>query len=122
VRILFDHGVPVPLRHHLPDHEIRTAYELEWSTLRNGELLARAEAQFDALITTDRHLKNQQNLSTLRIAILARSPRCGARATGRKAAIWCSRRWRTRSAWTTPSGACWQLPMTGATSTNTKAF
>lgn len=70
MRILFDHGVPVPLRHHLPDHEIRTAYELEWSTLRNGELLARAEAQFDALITTDRNLKNQQNLSTVKIAIL----------------------------------------------------
>jgi hypothetical protein len=38
--------------------------------LRNGELLTKAEAQFDALITTDRNLKNQQNLSNLKIAIL----------------------------------------------------
>jgi hypothetical protein len=70
VRILFDQGVPAPLRDHLPGHDIRTAYELGWSTLRNGELLARAEAQFDVLMTTDRNLKSQQNLSGLQIAIL----------------------------------------------------
>ena len=70
MRILFDQGVPAPLRDYLPGHEIRTAYELGWSALRNGELLSRAEAQFDALITTDRNLKSQQNLSGLRIAIL----------------------------------------------------
>lgn len=68
--ILFDQGVPAPLREHLPRHEVRTAYELGWSTLRNGELLARAAAQFDVLITTDRNLKNQQNLSQIKLAIL----------------------------------------------------
>jgi hypothetical protein len=70
LRILFDHGVPAPLREHLPSHEIRTAFELGWSTLRNGELLARAEREFDALITTDRSLKNQQNLPAFKIAVL----------------------------------------------------
>lgn len=49
---------------------MQTAYELGWSTLRNGELLARADQNFDALITTDRNLKNQQNLAGFRIAIL----------------------------------------------------
>lgn len=49
---------------------MRTAYELGWSTLRNGDLLAQAEQQFDALVTTDRNLRNQQNLSGRRIAIL----------------------------------------------------
>lgn len=70
MRVLFDQGVPTPLREHLPGHEIRTAFELGWSTLRNGELLARAEQEFDALITTDRNLKSQQNLAAFRIAIL----------------------------------------------------
>ena len=70
MRILFDHGVPAPLREHLRGHEIRTAFEIGWSTLGNGELLSRADKQFDALITTDRNLKNQQNLSGLNIAIL----------------------------------------------------
>ena len=60
----------MPLRDHLAGHEVRSAYELGWSTLRNGELLARAEQQFDALITTDRNLQNQQNLAGRRIAIL----------------------------------------------------
>jgi hypothetical protein len=70
LRVLFDQGVPVPLRDHLAGHEVRTAYELGWSTLRNGDLLAKAEAQFDALVTTDRNLRSQQNLSGRRIAIL----------------------------------------------------
>jgi len=70
LRILFDQGVPAPLRNHLPNHEIRTAYELGWSLLRNGELLTKAAAQFDILLTTDRNLKNQQNLSQVKVAIL----------------------------------------------------
>jgi len=71
LRILFDQGVPLPLREHLGNHEVRTTYELGWSMLSNGELLRRAEAQFDVLITTDRNIKNQQNLSKVTIAILA---------------------------------------------------
>ncbi|HEY8069528.1 MAG TPA: hypothetical protein VIF38_11625 [Burkholderiales bacterium] len=70
MRILFDQGTPAPLRHHLPGHSVETAHEKGWSTLRNGELLAKAEAEFDLLITTDRHLRHQQNMADRRIAIL----------------------------------------------------
>ena len=70
MRILFDQGVPVPLRKHLANHEVKTAYELGWSRLANGELLRRAESQFDALVTTDRNLKSQQDLSRFEIAVL----------------------------------------------------
>ena len=70
MRILFDQGTPAPLRDHLPGHSIETAYEKGWSALRNGELLAKAEAEFDVLITTDRNLREQQNLAGRRIAIL----------------------------------------------------
>jgi len=69
VRILFDQGTPAPLRDHLPGHSVETAYEKGWSVLRNGELLAKAEAEFDVLITTDRNLRHQQNLAERRIAI-----------------------------------------------------
>jgi metallophosphoesterase superfamily enzyme len=42
-----------------------TAYELGWSALKNGELLAAAELQgFQVLVTTDTHLKYQQNLAS----------------------------------------------------------
>jgi predicted nuclease of predicted toxin-antitoxin system len=70
VRILFDQGTPAPLREFLPSHEVETAFERGWSTLRNGELLARAEPEYDLLITTDRNLRHQQNLSARRLAIL----------------------------------------------------
>ena len=74
MRVLFDQGTPVPLRDHLPHHSIRTAFELGWSALENGELLARAEAAgFEALVTTDRNLKYQQNLAGRRIAIVVLS-------------------------------------------------
>jgi hypothetical protein len=71
VRVLFDQGVPAPLRKLLATHEVVTAFERGWSTLRNGELLSAAEsAGFDLLITTDQNLRYQQNLSDRRIAIL----------------------------------------------------
>jgi hypothetical protein len=70
VRILFDQGTPAPLKEHLPGHSVTTAYELGWSTLRNGELLARAEEQFDVLVTTDRNLQFQQNLAQRKLAVV----------------------------------------------------
>jgi predicted nuclease of predicted toxin-antitoxin system len=74
VRILFDQGTPAPLRHLLPNHEVSTAYERGWSTLKNGELLAAAEDQgFQVLVTTDTNLKYQQNLASRSIAVVVLS-------------------------------------------------
>jgi len=72
MRILFDQGTPVPLRDHLTQHVIETAFELGWSTLENGALLAAAEGSFELLITTDQKLRYQQNLTgnTIRILVL----------------------------------------------------
>lgn len=71
MRLLFDQGTPEPLRHHLPGHEVATAYERGWGNLQNGDLLLLAERQgFEALITTDQSLKYQQNLMNRRIAII----------------------------------------------------
>ena len=48
MRILFDQGVPVPLRSSLTPHSVSTAYEKGWSQLRNGNLLnAVEEESFD---------------------------------------------------------------------------
>ncbi|MEQ1858524.1 MAG: hypothetical protein ABMA13_01160 [Chthoniobacteraceae bacterium] len=86
MRILFDQGAPVPLRQWLSAHEVETAWQRGWSELSNGDLLAAAEAaDFDLLITTDRNLRYQQDLSARRIAILvlmiANWPRLEPRAT-----------------------------------------
>ena len=60
----------MPLRRHLPEHLVSTAFELGWSALSNGDLLAAAEGKFDLLITTDQNLRYQQNLSGRTLAIL----------------------------------------------------
>jgi predicted nuclease of predicted toxin-antitoxin system len=71
MKLLFDQGTPVPLRDHLPNHIVETAYEKGWSNLKNGDLLTLAEAEgFDVLITTDQNLRYQQNLSGRRIGVL----------------------------------------------------
>lgn len=71
MRVVFDQGVPAPLRHQLTGHSVATAHELGWATLANGELIRAAEdAAYDVLVTTDGNLKYQQNLSGRRIAIV----------------------------------------------------
>jgi hypothetical protein len=71
MRVLFDQGTPVPLRGYLPHHYVSTVFEKGWSTLQNGELLRAAEQEaFDILVTTDQNLKYQQNLASLRLAIV----------------------------------------------------
>ena len=74
MRVLFDQGTPVPLRHFLTQHEVTTAYERGWAQLKNGKLLDAAEADgFATLVTTDTNLKYQQNLSSRRLAIVVLS-------------------------------------------------
>jgi len=70
MKILFDHGTPAPLRHALTGHVASVSHELNWHKLDNGELLDAAEPLFDLLITTDKNIKHQQNLSGRRLGIL----------------------------------------------------
>src|SRR5947207_14105929 len=62
MRVLFDQATPLPIRPYLLGHEIRTAVEEGWETLKNGVLLAAAEAAgFDLLLTSDKSLRYQQD-------------------------------------------------------------
>jgi hypothetical protein len=54
----------------LPGHDIKTAQEMGWDRLRNGDLIQIAEEAFDVLITSDRKLKYQQNLARRKISIV----------------------------------------------------
>lgn len=65
-----DACVPRPLRGFLRAHEVSTAQEMGWGTLKNGELLKAVEREFDAFLTSDRNLRYQQNLADRKIAIL----------------------------------------------------
>lgn len=74
MRVLFDQGTPAPLRHALTGHVVETAFELGWGTLQNGALIAAAESHgFDVLLTTDKNLKYQQNLTGRRLAVVVLS-------------------------------------------------
>ena len=71
MRILFDQATPVPIRAHLDQHVVRTASQQGWDTLKNGDLLTSAEAAgFEILLTTDKNLRYQQNLTDRKIAII----------------------------------------------------
>jgi len=71
VRVLFDQGVPEPLRQSLTQHNVSTAHERGWWTLTNSELLDVAEQEgYEVLVTTDTNLKHQQNLSVRRLGFV----------------------------------------------------
>jgi hypothetical protein len=72
--ILFDHGTPRGLARELPYHTVKTAREMGWEQLNNGDLLQAAEeAGFQLLLTTDQRIRYQQNLTGRKIAILVLS-------------------------------------------------
>jgi hypothetical protein len=58
------------MRSLLTNHTCTSVQAEGWSGIRNSELLKRAEAQFDLLITADQNMRFQQNLSSSAIAIL----------------------------------------------------
>jgi hypothetical protein len=49
---------------------VKTAAEMGWSRLTNGQLLDVAEETFDLFITTDQQLREQQNLAGRKLAII----------------------------------------------------
>jgi len=63
VRILLDACVPRSLRDSLSGHEVRTAPEMGWGDLDNGELLDVVAGHFDAFVTVDKRLPDQQHIS-----------------------------------------------------------
>jgi predicted nuclease of predicted toxin-antitoxin system len=68
--VLLDECVNRRLARALTGHAVRTVQQMGWSGIKNGQLLALAEQQFEALITVDRNMQHQQNLANHRIAVL----------------------------------------------------
>lgn len=69
-RVLFDEDVPRQLRRDLLEFEIRTVPEEGWSSLKNGELLRRSSPTFDVLVTADKNLRYQQNITQHNIGVV----------------------------------------------------
>jgi hypothetical protein len=70
VKVLLDECVDWRLGRDIVGHDVKTAGQMGWTAIKNGELLALAEEQFDVFVTVDRNLSFQQNLSALSIAVI----------------------------------------------------
>jgi hypothetical protein len=70
VKVLLDECVDRRLARDIVGHEVKTARQMGWTTIKNGALLNLAAAQFDVFVTVDRNLSFQQNLGSLPIAVI----------------------------------------------------
>jgi len=64
--------VPVQLRNIFDGHQVTSVNDrsLGWKNISNGRLLAEMQGRFDLLVTADRNLYAQQNLSGRKLSIL----------------------------------------------------
>ena len=70
MRLFLDECVDWRLARHLVGHEVKSARQMGWTTIKNGELLALAAQAFDVFLTVDRNLAFQQNAASLPIAVV----------------------------------------------------
>ena len=71
MRILLDECINHRHRNHLTGHQCQSARHAGFGGLKNGKLLAEAEAAgFDIVLTVDRGFQYEQNLSGGKIAVV----------------------------------------------------
>ena len=70
MRILLDECVDWRLSRAIVGHDVKTAQQMGWASTKNGELLVLASERFDAFVTVDRNLSQQQNVRELPIAVI----------------------------------------------------
>jgi len=72
MKILIDECLPDELKETVAamGHECQTVRRAGYGSKKNGELLTLAECQWDVLLTSDRNIKYQQNLTGRSVSIL----------------------------------------------------
>ncbi|MEH2142307.1 DUF5615 family PIN-like protein [Nostoc sp.] len=70
MRLLLDECIDRKLAREFPGYEVKTVPQMGWAGVKNGQLLALAEVEFDVFITVDRNLSFQQNLPQFNIAVI----------------------------------------------------
>jgi predicted nuclease of predicted toxin-antitoxin system len=70
VKVLLDECLDWRLGRELLGHEVKTVQDMGWDGIKNGRLLALAQAEFQVFITGDRNLSFQQNVSRIGLAII----------------------------------------------------
>ena len=70
MRVLLDENLPRALAAELAGHHVSSVQAEGWSGTKNGALLRQAGRYFDALLSMDRGLPHQQDLSGRGLRIL----------------------------------------------------
>lgn len=71
MKVLLDEMLPVGVAALLPDHDVMTVKAAGHTGLKNGELIRRATTDgYDVLVTADRNMPAQQNISVSGIAVV----------------------------------------------------
>ena len=70
MKLLLDECVTRHLKREFANHEVHTVEEAGFKGLENGNLLRAASGAYNVLITVDKNLPYQQNLTGLEIGIL----------------------------------------------------
>jgi hypothetical protein len=70
VKVFLDECIDWRLSRDIAGHEVKTARQMGWTAIKNGDLLDLASKHFDVFVTVDRNLSFQQNLTTLPIAVI----------------------------------------------------
>jgi len=70
MKLLLDECIDRKLTREFIKYDVKTVPQMGWGGVKNGQLLAFAETEFDVFITVDRNLSFQQNLSQFNIAVI----------------------------------------------------
>lgn len=70
MRVLLDEHLPVDLASTLRGHDVDTVVGRGWAGIKNGELFLRMRGEYDALVTMDRSIEFQQNVSGLPFGVV----------------------------------------------------
>lgn len=70
MKVLIDECIDWRLLRDLPGHDAKTVRQMGWNEVVNGALLRLAERHFDVLVTTDKNMQFQQNITTFSIGVV----------------------------------------------------
>ena len=70
MRIFLDECIDWRLLRDIVGHDVKTARQMGWATIKNGELLVLAARSFDVFVTVDRNLSFQNSIGALQIAVI----------------------------------------------------
>ncbi|MGI8909251.1 MAG: DUF5615 family PIN-like protein [Rubrobacteraceae bacterium] len=78
--MLLDENVDRRLKRDFAEgHEVSTVAEAGWAGKKNGELLRLAEKRFEVLVSTDKGIPHQQNVSRFDLAVVLLRAKSNAR-------------------------------------------